>query len=84
MVFTFAGVVGTFIDTDWRLVERLIDFHHLNDDEHKGVHAAHAFMRSGSKRGSLNKMSDAPFSCRLLSVSFYFLLAQDTRQHDTC
>ncbi|TFY51128.1 hypothetical protein EVJ58_g10725 [Rhodofomes roseus] len=50
MVYTFAGTIACFIDDDWQLVERLIDFRHLLDDEHEGVNAAKAFMESGSKR----------------------------------
>ncbi|KAI1797442.1 hypothetical protein LXA43DRAFT_847010, partial [Ganoderma leucocontextum] len=36
MVFTFAGTLAHFIDDDWNLVETLIDFYHLQDDDHKG------------------------------------------------
>ncbi|KAI0363188.1 hypothetical protein BV20DRAFT_921329, partial [Pilatotrama ljubarskyi] len=36
MVFTFAGTLAHFIDDDWKLVERLVDFYHVQDDEHKG------------------------------------------------
>ncbi|TFY60202.1 hypothetical protein EVJ58_g5298, partial [Rhodofomes roseus] len=50
MIYTFAGTIANFIDDDWQLVERLIDFRHLLDDEHEGVNAAKAFMESGSKR----------------------------------
>lgn len=60
MVFTFAGTIANFIDEDWQLIERLLDFRNLTDDEHQGVQAAHAFMDSASKRGSLDKMSDLP------------------------
>ena len=42
MVFTFAGTIANFIDDDWNLIERLVDFHHLEDDEHKGQYAAKA------------------------------------------
>ena len=57
MVYTFAGTIASFIDDDWQLIEWLIDFRHLLSDEHEGVNAARAFMDSGSKRGSLDKMS---------------------------
>ncbi|KAL1939855.1 hypothetical protein VTO73DRAFT_9555 [Trametes versicolor] len=42
MVFTFAGTLAHFIDDDWKLVERLVDFYHIQDDEHKGQQAAKA------------------------------------------
>lgn len=57
MIFTFAGTIAHFIDDDWNLVERLIDFYHLENNEHSGQHAAKAFVRSASKRGGLNKIS---------------------------
>lgn len=56
MIFTFAGTIASFIDDDWRLVERLVDFHHLNSNEHKGQHAAKAFVKSTAKRGGLPKI----------------------------
>ncbi|CDO77912.1 hypothetical protein BN946_scf184727.g1, partial [Trametes cinnabarina] len=60
MVFTFAGTLAHFIDDDWKLVERLVDFYHVQDDEHKGQEGAKAFVASASKRGGLDKMSPAP------------------------
>ena len=56
MMFTFAGTLAHFINEDWQLIERLIDFRHLAIDEHKGIHAAKAFVKSASARGSLNKI----------------------------
>ncbi|TFY70017.1 hypothetical protein EVJ58_g118 [Rhodofomes roseus] len=58
MMFTFAGTLAHFINDDWELVERLIDFKHLDIDEHKGVHAAKAFVKSASQRGGLNKITN--------------------------
>ncbi|GJF00443.1 hypothetical protein PsYK624_167310 [Phanerochaete sordida] len=55
MVFTFAGTIASFIDDDWDLIERLVDFHHLEDDEHKGQYAAKAFVNGAAKRGGLDK-----------------------------
>ncbi|TBU37033.1 hypothetical protein BD309DRAFT_974788 [Dichomitus squalens] len=56
MVFTFAGTLAHFIDDDWNLIERLVDFYHIQDDEHKGEQAAQVFVKSGAKRGGLNKI----------------------------
>ncbi|TFY53765.1 hypothetical protein EVJ58_g9262 [Rhodofomes roseus] len=56
MVFTFAGTIANFIDDDWNLVEQLIDFYHIQDDEHKGEAAAKAFMNSAKQCGGLNKI----------------------------
>jgi hypothetical protein len=57
MVFSFAGTIAHWIDDDWQLVERLVDFHHMGDKEHAGAHAAKAFVKSASKRGGLSKIS---------------------------
>jgi len=57
MVFSFAGTLASFIDDDWKLVERLIDFKLLDDDDHQGKNAAKAFMKSALSRGGLDKIS---------------------------
>lgn len=57
MVFSFCGVIGSWIDDDWNLIERLIDFRHLEQHEHKGKHGAKAFVESARKRGHLDLMS---------------------------
>ena len=57
MIFTFAGTIAQFIDDDWQLVERLIDFYHIQDKEHEGQWAAKAFVRSAAERGSADKIS---------------------------
>ncbi|KZP08160.1 hypothetical protein FIBSPDRAFT_670922, partial [Athelia psychrophila] len=36
MVFSFSGTIGHWIDDDWKLIERLIDFRHMGDKEHAG------------------------------------------------
>lgn len=56
MVFSFAGTLASFIDDDWKLVERLIDLKQLSDDDHQGKNAAKAFMKSVSLRGGLDKI----------------------------
>ena len=56
MIFSFAGSLAHFINDDWELVERLIDFYHLQSDEHQGNAAARAFVRSAATRGGLNKI----------------------------
>ncbi|KAF5366557.1 hypothetical protein D9758_009004 [Tetrapyrgos nigripes] len=38
MVFSFSGIIAHWIDDDWKLVERLVDFKHLDDHEHAGDH----------------------------------------------
>ncbi|KAF5344783.1 hypothetical protein D9758_014433 [Tetrapyrgos nigripes] len=57
MVFSFSGVIAHWIDDDWNLVERLIDFKHLDDHKHAGEYPAKAFIQSASSRGGLNKIT---------------------------
>ncbi|KAG2362385.1 hypothetical protein BDR07DRAFT_1187526, partial [Suillus spraguei] len=33
-VFTFARTIASFINDEWELCERLVDFHHIEDKEH--------------------------------------------------
>jgi hypothetical protein len=63
MVFTFAGTIATFIDDDWKLIERLVDFYHIQDKEHEGQYAAKAFVKSAAARGGLDKMSISEIRC---------------------
>jgi hypothetical protein len=57
MTYSFSGILAHYINDDWELVKRLVDFEHLKDKEHQGIHAARAFVKSASNRGGLNKMS---------------------------
>ncbi|KAJ6627732.1 hypothetical protein B0H10DRAFT_1665563, partial [Mycena sp. CBHHK59/15] len=36
MMFTFAGMIGSWITSDWVLIERVLDFHLIEDKEHDG------------------------------------------------
>lgn len=38
MVFTFAGTMASFINDEWEICERLVDFHHIEDKEHEGIY----------------------------------------------
>ncbi|KAF8142376.1 hypothetical protein K438DRAFT_1450176, partial [Mycena galopus ATCC 62051] len=37
MMFTFCGTIGSWITEDWELVERVLDFHPIEDKEHEGL-----------------------------------------------
>lgn len=63
MIFTFAASKASFINDDWELVERMIDFIVLDDDDHKGQEAAKAFMKSAAKRGALKQISITFITC---------------------
>lgn len=57
MVFTFAGTIASWVDEDWNLVERVIDFHSISDVEHCGEFAAKGFAKAASALGALDQMS---------------------------
>ena len=57
MVFTFACMIGCFIDDDWKLIERVVDFKPLDDKEHEGERGGFAFVNGVRSRGGLDKMS---------------------------
>ncbi|KAJ2920184.1 hypothetical protein MD484_g20, partial [Candolleomyces efflorescens] len=46
MIYTFACTVASFIDDDWNLIERVIDFKPLESKEHEGYYAARAFIQA--------------------------------------
>ena len=56
MIFSFAGTIAHFIDEDWNLIERVVDFYHMQEKDHSGDFGAKAFIESASKRGGLNKI----------------------------
>ncbi|KAF7341071.1 hypothetical protein MSAN_02093200 [Mycena sanguinolenta] len=37
MTFTFAGTIASWITADWELVERVLDFHPIEDKEHEAL-----------------------------------------------
>lgn len=56
MVYTFAGTVGCFINDDWELIERVIDFKPLGEKEHQGLYGGKAFVNAMSEIGGLDKI----------------------------
>jgi len=57
MVYTFSCTIGRFIDDNWNLIERVVDFKPLNLREHEGKFAALAFIEGARAIGSLNMIS---------------------------
>jgi hypothetical protein len=57
MVYTFACTVGCFINDDWEIIERVIDFKPLEDKEHEGLYGGKAFADGARKIGGLDKIS---------------------------
>lgn len=56
MVYTFACTIGTFIDDDWNLMQYVVDFQPLEENDHMGVHAGKQFVNSARSVGSLDKI----------------------------
>jgi hypothetical protein len=56
MVYTFACTIGCFINEDWEIIERVVNFKPLEDKEHQGLYGGKAFTDSASKIGSLHKI----------------------------
>ncbi|KAF5343504.1 hypothetical protein D9758_015634 [Tetrapyrgos nigripes] len=48
MIFSFAGIMAYWIDDDWKIVERLIDFKHLDEKEHIGQYGVKEFYHSAN------------------------------------
>lgn len=67
MMFSFTGTVANWITEDWQLVERVIDFHPIEEKEHEGVYAAVAFAKSTSQYRVLEKISYLQKMLRLLA-----------------
>jgi hypothetical protein len=57
MTFSFSRTIANFIDNEWNLVERLIDFSYVDIDDHQAAGAAASFVKSAAKRGGLEKIS---------------------------
>jgi len=76
MVYTFACTIAHFIDDDWNLIERVVDFKPLADKEHEGKEGGHAFVNGARARGGLDKMSVMLFcliNLDLSEVRTYFI-----------
>ncbi|KAJ7813036.1 hypothetical protein B0H14DRAFT_2605350 [Mycena olivaceomarginata] len=56
-MFTFAGTIGSWITDDWELVERVFDFHPIENKEHEDEYAGAAMARCLSELGVLQQMS---------------------------
>jgi hypothetical protein len=57
MVYTFAATVASFVNEEWELIERVIDFKPLESKEHEGFYAARALVEGARRAGSLHKIS---------------------------
>lgn len=57
MEYTFACTIGCFIDNDWNLIERVVDFKPLDEKEHSGIFVGLAFVNGAAERGGLKQIS---------------------------
>lgn len=68
MVFSFSGIFAHFIDKDWTLRQILVDFNHLENDEHTGIGSAVRFAQTVHSKGGLDKMSTFLYTDRVRPV----------------
>ncbi|KAF7371616.1 Eukaryotic translation initiation factor 3 [Mycena venus] len=57
MTYTFAGTIASWITSDWELVERVLDFHPIEDKEHEGEYAALGLAKRLNDFKALEKIS---------------------------
>ncbi|KAJ6501387.1 hypothetical protein DFH09DRAFT_944678 [Mycena vulgaris] len=61
MTFTFAGTIGSWISSDWELIERVLDFQPIEDKEHEGEYTAIRLAKTLADLDVLEKMSPLNF-----------------------
>ena len=57
MVYTFACTIASFVNEDWELIQRVVDFKALGEKEHGGELGGLAFFYGAKQRGGLDKIS---------------------------
>jgi hypothetical protein len=57
MTYRFAGMIASWTTSDWELVERVLDFHPIDDREHEGEYAALGLAKCLNDFKPLEKMS---------------------------
>jgi hypothetical protein len=80
MVYTFACTIGRFINEDWEIIERVVDFKPLEDKEHQGLYGGKAFTDGASKMGSFNKICSIYLFLKVLSLTSTLLYEHYNRQ----
>ncbi|KAF7372111.1 Eukaryotic translation initiation factor 3 [Mycena venus] len=63
MQYTFAGTILSWIDEQWELVERVVDFRPIEDKEHEGQYAAYGLAKCLSDLEALEKISLSSCHC---------------------
>ena len=57
MVYMFACLIRCFINNDWEIIERVIDFKPLEDKDHEGLYGGKAFTDGACKISGFDKIS---------------------------
>ncbi|KAJ2920749.1 hypothetical protein H1R20_g16345, partial [Candolleomyces eurysporus] len=70
MIYTFACSIASFINDEWKLVERIIDFRPLENKDHEGIYAARVFIDSARKAGIFKKITLAMDNASVNDVLF--------------
>ena len=74
MIYSFAGDIAFYINDDWEIIQRLVDFRHLDSGDHKGKTGAVRFAEAASKRGALSKIGLIPHGSSSSSKLIHLLL----------
>jgi hypothetical protein len=56
MTYSFACTIACFINDDWEIIKRVVDFNSLAEKEHQGLYGGKAFVNSACRVGSLDKI----------------------------
>lgn len=56
MTFSFTGDIAFWIDDEWNLIKRTLDFRHLQIGDHEGPAAAGRFAKAMASIGALKKI----------------------------
>ncbi|KAK7012413.1 hypothetical protein R3P38DRAFT_2790675 [Favolaschia claudopus] len=75
MTYTFAGTIGSWISSEWELVQRVLDFHPIEDKEHQGEYAALGLAKQLNELQALEKISFPIDGLNYLAEDFLYLIA---------
>jgi hypothetical protein len=56
MTYSFACTMACFVNDDWEIIKRVVDFNSLAEKEHQGLYGGKAFVNSACSVGSLDKI----------------------------
>jgi hypothetical protein len=75
MSYTFAGTIASWITSDWELVERVLNFHPIEDKEHEGEYEALGLAKRLNDFKALEKISYNFYKIETSLTYLFHLLA---------